>query len=73
MLLVYLRECYLGTGNRGQGMARKGTATSESIAAANEKVEKEVARRKRTVRSFPAAPFEGQHRFCEEHVRVRKR
>ncbi|MGM4957820.1 hypothetical protein ACT4MK_21315 [Bradyrhizobium barranii] len=39
-------------------MARKAGATSETIAAANDKIEKEVARRKRTVRSFPAAPFE---------------
>jgi hypothetical protein len=39
-------------------MARKAGATSDTIAAANEKVEREVARRKRTVRSFPAAPFE---------------
>jgi len=39
-------------------MARKAGATSGTIAAANEKVEREVARRKRTVRSFPAAPFE---------------
>lgn len=39
-------------------MARKAGATSDTIAAANDKVEKEVARRKRTVRSFPAAPFE---------------
>src|SRR5262245_33139539 len=44
--------------NKGQEMARKAGATSDTIAAANEKVEKEVARRKRTVRSFPAAPFE---------------
>src|SRR5450756_268165 len=39
-------------------MARKAGATKDSIAAANAKVETEVARRKRTVRSFPAAPFE---------------
>jgi hypothetical protein len=39
-------------------MARRAGATSDTIAAANDKVEKEVARRKRTVRSFPAAPFE---------------
>lgn len=46
-------------------MARKGRATSETIAAANEKVEKEVARRKRTVRSFPAAPFEDSIDFVK--------
>ena len=36
----------------GQGMARKAGATKDTIAAANDKIEKEVARRKRTVRSF---------------------
>ncbi|MGY3693606.1 hypothetical protein ACVIGA_003686 [Bradyrhizobium sp. USDA 3240] len=46
-------------------MARKAKATSATIAAANDKVEKEVARRKRTVRSFPAAPFEDSIDFVK--------
>lgn len=44
-------------------MARKAGANSDTIAAANKRVEKEVARRKRTVRSFPAAPFEESIEF----------
>jgi hypothetical protein len=46
-------------------MARKAGATKDSIAAANAKVETEVARRKRTVRSFPAAPFEESIEFVK--------
>jgi hypothetical protein len=46
-------------------MARKAGATQDSIAEANAKVEKEVARRKRTIRSFPAAPFEESIEFVK--------
>ena len=46
-------------------MARRAGATKDSIAAANAKVETEVARRKRTVRSFPAAPFEESIEFVK--------
>ncbi len=47
-------------------MARKAKATADTIAEANEKVAKEVARRKRTMRSFPAAPFEESIEFVKQ-------
>jgi hypothetical protein len=40
--------------------------TAASMAAVNEKVAKEVAKRKRTVRNFPAAPFEEPLAFAKQ-------
>jgi hypothetical protein len=51
-------------------MARKAKTeaqkTAAGIAAVNEKVAKEVARRRRTVRNFPAAPFEESVEFVKQ-------
>ena len=40
--------------------------TAASMAAVNEKVAKEVAKRKRTVRNFSAAPFEEPLAFAKQ-------
>lgn len=41
-------------------------AVDASVAAVNERVASEVARRKRIVRSFPAAPFEEPLAFAKQ-------
>lgn len=49
------------------GIAQKGAHVSQSsVEIANEKVAKELARRKRVVRNYPASPFEEPLEFAKQ-------
>ena len=49
-----------------RGASPQANATRATIEAANERVATEVARRKRVVRNFPAAPFEEPLAFAKQ-------
>jgi len=49
-----------------RGASPQANATRATIEAANERVATEVARRKRVVRNFPAAPFEEPLAFTKQ-------
>lgn len=51
---------------RGQSRKKSDDVLHESVAVANERVSKEVARRTRITRNFPAAPFEEPLAFAKQ-------
>lgn len=53
-------------GKKNGAPSSEADATRVSVAEANERVETEVARRRRVVRNFPASPFEEPLAFARQ-------